>query len=233
MMAFWFLPMASALMVVQSLSVEAESRLRRSFVPAALLWAVVTATSLLQIPFPAVYEVLHRDAGLIADGQLWRLVTSPLVQGGAVMGAVPNLVGLAFLSLVAMAYWGPARTWLVFWGGAIASNIAVLGIHPVGGGNSMANFAIATALTSSVLLDRRRRKGAWGFAVVGLLCVAVFVAWGNYHLWSCLIGLLVGLLPVLRCQPLGPLGAPSVERQSLVGVPALPPAVAPTQRSNN
>lgn len=226
-MAFWFLPMATALMVTRTLMEDAEPRLRRAAPAALLLWLMVAVPSVLQIPLPVVYDTLHRDASRVAHGQLWRMVTSAVVQGGGTMGAVPNLVALALVSLAAMAYWGPARTWAVFWFGAFASNLAVLRIQPVGGGNSMATLVLATALTSSVLAGHPRRRIAMGCAVVVLLSVAVLGGWRNYHVWSCLIGLVAGLLPMLRCQPVSAGNTLLVTRVPEEPLPVLATSIQP------
>ena len=199
---FWVLPTLSALMVIGTLTPKDPLPGVRSSWATLVLWSVVAVPSLLQIILPALFDVLHRDATRIADGQVWRLVTSVVVQGGGFNGTTSNLLGLAAVSTAAVAYWGVARTWTVFWFGAVASNLAVFVIHPIGGGNSMADFVVATALTSSVLADRGRRGSTPALALVCglgvLLCVAVLGLRGNYHVWSCVIGLVIGLLPALR-----------------------------------
>ncbi|MEO7587017.1 MAG: hypothetical protein ABIS84_03210 [Arachnia sp.] len=197
-LAFWVLPVASALIVVATLSPTEEPTDPRPYGGALLLWLLVAIPSLLERPFPVIYDVLRRDATYIASGQVWRLFTSPLVQMGGISGTRNNLFALAVVATAAVAYWGVTRTWVVFWFGGVASNIAVLGLRPVGGGNSMAHLVLATALVSSVLVDSRRRPLAVAFAVVVLAFAVVMVITRNYHAVSCGIGLVVGLFPWLR-----------------------------------
>jgi membrane associated rhomboid family serine protease len=164
----------------------------------------VAVPTFVQLGFPGLLDALSRDADKMADGQIWRFVTSAVVQDGGAAGTVFNLFALAVVATVAVMYWGGARTWVVFWAGAVATNVAVLWWNPTGGGNSMATFVLVGALTSSILTIPERRRAAWRFALLVLLGMLVLLAGLNYHVVACGIGLPAGLLPVLRADEESP-----------------------------
>ncbi len=161
----------------------------------ALLWLAVVVPSLVQLVTPSLLPALERDWSRILTGQVWRLITSVVVQDGGVPGLVFNLFCLTLVLLAAQRYWSGARVWITFWAGAAVSNLAV-GPHlqPVGGGNSMAVFALGSAIVSNLLLSRPdRRAVVWAAAAVA--CAALMAVGRDYHAASCAVGLLAGLVP--------------------------------------
>ena len=107
-------------------------------IPLTLAVFVVTAVpSLLQFAFPAVLTSLQRTPA-IRDGQVWRLVTSLVVQDGGWFGAISNLF---FLLLVGSLAELTIRRWLwatCYLGCGLAAEAIAVAWQPTGGGNSIA-----------------------------------------------------------------------------------------------
>ncbi len=192
--AFYVVVVLGALVALRASARGREPSPPRPSAAAGLLWLAVAVPSLLQLAVPGLYDALARDVGRIREGELWRLVTSAVVQDGDLFGAVSNLVILAIAVTTASAYWGGRRTWLTFWAAVVGSNLLVLRWQPDGGGNSMATLALTCAVASNALLSMARRwvlAPALGmFAAVALIAVA-----GNYHAAACALGVVLGLLP--------------------------------------
>ncbi|MEV0713549.1 rhomboid family intramembrane serine protease [Asanoa sp. NPDC050611] len=133
--------------------------LRRT--PLTLAVFVVTAVpSLLQFAFPAVLTSLQRTAA-IRDGEVWRLVTSLLVQDGGWFGAISNLF---FLLLVGSLAELVLRRWLwalCYLGCGLAAEGIAVAWQPTGGGNSIAICGLAGALTIALLARPLRPSAAW------------------------------------------------------------------------
>ncbi|MDG4822757.1 rhomboid family intramembrane serine protease [Asanoa sp. WMMD1127] len=130
-------------------------------IPLTLAVFVITAVpSLLQFAYPGVLTSLQRTPA-IRDGQVWRLVTSLVVQDGGWFGAASNLF---FLLLVGALAELTLRRWL--WAtcyvgcGLVAEGIA-LAWEPTGGGNSIAICGLAGALTVALLTRPLRPSTAW------------------------------------------------------------------------
>lgn len=97
----------------------------------------VAVPSLAQIPFPLIYDALHRDAqAVITRHQWWRLITSVMVQDGGIIGTVSNLVLLGVALMVSMHLWGSKATVITFVVvGAGLNSLAVWFGATDGGGN--------------------------------------------------------------------------------------------------
>lgn len=173
---------------LRSRGTDLEDVLRRPPPAALALWAVVAIPSLLQVPFPALLTHLQRDPDRIADGELWRLVTSAVTQDGGVFGTVVNLVALGVVAPVAVAVLGGLRTWVVFTVAVVAFDLAVITWSPtVGAGNSAATLALAAAVVSVVATRRRLVPVA---AV--LACGAALLLLRDAHGEAVLGGLVLG-----------------------------------------
>lgn len=192
--AFYAVVVLAMLTALRAVAAGREPSPARPSAAAVRLWLVVAVPSLVQLAVPELLPALERDAGLIRAGQVWRLVTSAVVQDGGLVGTVSNLVILAITVVAAERYWGGRRTWATFWVAVVGADLLVLGVEPVGGGNSMATLALACAVASNALASPSRR---WARppAVGVLVAVGVIAAAGNYHAVACALGLLLGLVP--------------------------------------
>ncbi|GIF64780.1 hypothetical protein Ais01nite_28150 [Asanoa ishikariensis] len=124
------------------------------------VFAVTAAFSLSQFAFPAVLTSLQRTPA-IRDGQVWRLVTSLLVQDGGWFGTISNLL---FLLLVGALAELTVRRWLwatCYLGCGLAAEGIAVAWQPTGGGNSIAICGLAGALTVALLARPLRPSAAW------------------------------------------------------------------------
>ena len=118
----------------------------------AAVLGVTAAVSTAGLITDSVLLALRRDAIAISDGQLWRLLTSLLVQDGGVTGTVFNLLGLALVGIAAERRFG-WRAWLVAYlvGGLSGEVAGWAGWQPDGAGNSVGVCGLAGALAMVVL----------------------------------------------------------------------------------
>ncbi|AZZ41738.1 hypothetical protein C0Z11_04970 [Acidipropionibacterium jensenii] len=115
-----------------------------------------------------------------------------------------NLFCLTVVLVAAQRYWSAGRVWTSFWAGAILSNLAVGPVlEPVGGGNSMAVFALGSALVANLVLSRPDRR-ALLWEGVAIACMALMAVGRDYHAVSCAIGLAAGLVPPHGPHPQNP-----------------------------
>jgi membrane associated rhomboid family serine protease len=157
------------------------------------LFVLVAIPSLLQVPFPRVLTALQRNADLILHhAEWWRVVTSLVVQDGGVAGTVFNLAYLLLLGLLAERLWG-WRLLVLFFGTGILSQFVGLAWQPVGGGNSVGNFGMATgilllgALRASLIQIRL-------LSVVGILAGLGLLLFRDIHGGAVAIGLILNAM---------------------------------------
>ncbi|MEV0567648.1 rhomboid family intramembrane serine protease [Dactylosporangium sp. NPDC050588] len=154
--------------------------------------AVVAVVSGLQLTVaPGLFEALRRDRAAITDGQVWRLVSSFVVQDSGWTGTVFNLVALAVLGTLAERRWGTAR-WLV-----LAGTVQVLGglwglvVLPVGAGSSLVDFGLAASLAAAALvLGTSLQVRVLG--TVSLVAALVLLVLGDVHGGAATLGAAAG-----------------------------------------
>jgi membrane associated rhomboid family serine protease len=178
---------------------DAGHPLRMPTLGAAVLWLTVAVPSLLQIPFGGLLQDLQRDPELIRhDGQLWRLVTSGVVQDGGIAGTVFNLAVLAVIGVLANRVWGTPRAASIFLVALVAFNLAATFASPeVGAGNSGATFALGTSMIGLALAVRRERVVMLlaGLTMLGgIALLALRDAHGEVVVAGLLIGLGLGIV---------------------------------------
>jgi hypothetical protein len=173
-------------------------------VAAVGLWLLVAVPSVVQIPFPPLLTSLRRDPELVRDhGQVWRVLTSVLVQDGGVAGTVFNLVILAVIAVLAVAVWGPARAAIVFLLAHLVFNTAAVIVSPdVGAGNSGATLGLAASLAALAVLAPPAAAARWpvtaraaGVLVAGIALILIGDAHGIAVLGGLLIGALIASTP--------------------------------------
>lgn len=122
-----------------------EGRISWRTVPAAgwLLWLVVAVPSLLQIPYPWLYDAFFRStSAVIEDRQWWRVATALVVQDGGVAGTVSNLTLLGVALLGSIPLWGSRATAITFVLVGVALNVAAVALGAQdGAGDSGGHFA--------------------------------------------------------------------------------------------
>jgi rhomboid protease GluP len=182
-------------------SVEARAVARRPATMTALL--VVGVPSLVQLTVaPWLLTHLQRDWTAIGDGQVWRLVTSLVVQDGGLAGTVFNLVSLFVIGSAAEAVWD-ARQWVVL---ALVSGVGaqLWGwlVQPVGGGNSVAVFGLAGSL--AVLELRCGTDVQRLLAATSLLAAAILLLAGDIHGGAATIGVVGGAVLSRTRRPASP-----------------------------
>ncbi|MFN8541792.1 MAG: rhomboid family intramembrane serine protease [Thermomicrobiales bacterium] len=117
------------------------------------LCCLVGIPSLLQLPFPRLLYALRRDGDqILHHGELWRLFTALVVQDGGTAGLVGNLLILALVGVLAERIWGSWRAVALFLGTGILSEFVGLAWQPIGAGNSVANFGLASSVLLCCLL---------------------------------------------------------------------------------
>ena len=164
-------------------------------IPVATITAlvVVGVPTLLQlIAIPSLLGYLERDRTAIGDGQVWRLVTSLVVQDGGLAGAVFNLVSLAVVGVVAERVWGAARWAVVALASGVAGQLWGLVVQPVGAGNSVAVFGLAASVAAVTLASGNLATRI--SAAVSLLVTVTLLLAGDIHGGAAAVGAALGLI---------------------------------------
>ena len=135
---------------------------------------------------PWLLERLQRDWTLVTAGQIWRLVTSLVVQDGGLPGTAFNLLSLAVIGAAAESLWS-WRRWVVL---ALCSGVdaQLWGalVQPVGAGNSVAVFGLAASL--AFLGVRRGDRSQQLLGVASMLASAALLSLGDIHGGASAIG---------------------------------------------
>jgi rhomboid protease GluP len=164
-------------------------------VPVATVTAlvVVGVPTLLQLLVaPSLLGYLERDRTAIGDGQVWRLLTSLVVQDGGLAGSIFNLVCLAVVGAVAERVWGARRWAAVALASGAAAQLWGLVVQPVGAGNSVAVFGLAASVAAVALMCGNRATRIP--AAVSLLVAVALLLTGDIHGGAAAVGAAVGFI---------------------------------------
>ncbi len=162
-------------------------REQRAPVATGVAFVLTAVPSLLQLTVaPALFEALRRDRAAIADGELWRLVTSFAVQDSGWTGTIFNLVALAFVGTLAERLWGPARWVCIALAAQVLGNLWGLVVQPVGAGTSLVNYGLAASLAAAALLLGPRAVRVP--AAVSLAAALALLALADIHGGAALVG---------------------------------------------
>ena len=160
-------------------------------------WATTVAMIIVGIPTLAQFTVapwllnsLERNWTLIARGQLWRLLTSLVVQDGGVAGAIFNLLALAMIGFAAEQVWGPTRWTVIALSGALAGELWGKIVQPIGAGNSVAVFSLAGSLAVVATLHGAGMQRLLG--VISLAGAALLLIIGDIHGGAVTVGAVLG-----------------------------------------
>ena len=197
----------SALYAIVLTTAFAASRVRPLATPprARWPWATTVAVIIVGIPSLAQFTVapwllnsLERNWTLIARGQVWRLLTSLVVQDGGVAGAIFNVVALAVIGFAAEQVWGPWRWTVIALSGALAGELWGKIVQPIGAGNSVAVFSLAASLAVVAMLRGAGLQRLLG--VISLAGAALLLIIGDIHGGAATVGAVLGgvLAPFTR-----------------------------------
>jgi rhomboid protease GluP len=172
-------------------------------------WATTVAMIIVGIPTLAQFTMapwllnsLERNWTLIARGQLWRLLSSLVVQDGGVAGAIFNLLALAMIGFAAEQVWGPTRWTVIALSGALAGELWGKIVQPIGAGNSVAVFSLAASLAVVAMLHGAGLQRLLG--VISLAGAALLLIIGDIHGGAATVGaVLGGVLARLTRSPQG------------------------------
>lgn len=178
------------------------------FKPAATISAllVIGIPSLLQLTLaPGLLNALERQGSDAAVSQPWRIVTALLVQDGGWPALITNLAALAWIGSMAESAWGTRRWLVIALGAGIGAQLWGFLVQPVGAGNSVVVFGLA----SSLLVRAWTGKGhtAKVASAAGLAAAAVFLMGGDLHGGAAAIGAVIAVLL------LGPMAQPPKRNQ--------------------
>lgn len=161
-------------------------------------WATTVALLVVGIPTlaqftvaPWLRETLQRDWNAIAHGEVWRLLTSLVVQDGGLVGTIFNLVALAAIGVAAEQVWGAKRWTVIALAAGVGGQFWGKIVEPVGAGNSLVVFGLAASI--AVMAVRQGIGVQRLLGLISLLGAAVLLIIGDIHGGAATIGALVGL----------------------------------------
>lgn len=166
---------------------------------------VATVTALIVVAVPTLAQLtvapwllgaLQRNWAAISTGQMWRLVTSLVVQDSGLPGAAFNLTSLAVIGSAAEAAWGPRRWTAVALTSGIGAQLWGWVVQPRGAGNSVAVFGLAASLAVLALWSGTAGQRLLGS--VSLLAAAVLILVGDLHGGAAAIGAVTATVLQLR-----------------------------------
>jgi membrane associated rhomboid family serine protease len=168
------------------------TRDRRWPIATTVATVVVGIPTVLQLTVaPSLLDHLARDRTSIANGEVWRLLTSLVVQDGGLAGSIFNLVALAVVGVVAERIWGPVRWTVIALVSGLAGELWGLVVQPAGAGNSVAVFGLAAAV--SVAAWRHGNPAIRVVAAFSLVVAGVLLLIGDIHGGAATAGALAGL----------------------------------------
>jgi len=160
-------------------------------------WATTVALLIVGLPTlaqftvaPSLLQNLERNWTLIREGQVWRLLTSLVVQDGGIAGAMFNLVALAVIGFAAEKLWGVKRWTAIALTGALGAELWGEIVQPIGAGNSVAVFSLAASIAIIAVLRGVGVQRLLG--LISLVGAAVLLIIGDIHGAAATIGAALG-----------------------------------------
>jgi rhomboid protease GluP len=191
--------MLAALYAVVLTTAFAASRVRPLSTPRQTRWPWATTIAMIIVGIPTVaqftvapwlLEDLERNWTLVAQGQVWRLLTSLVVQDGGAAGAIFNLVALAMIGFAAEQVWGAIRWAIIALTGALGRELWGKIVQPIGAGNSVAVFSLAASIAVVAVLRAAGLQRLLG--IISLAGAAVLLIIGDIHGGAATIGGVLG-----------------------------------------
>jgi rhomboid protease GluP len=162
-------------------------------------WATTVALLIVGLPTlaqftvaPSLLQTLERNWILIGRGQVWRLLTSVVVQDGGIAGAIFNLVALAMVGAAAEKAWGAKRWLVIAVTGALGAQLWGAIVQPIGGGNSVMVFSLAASVAVLALLRGIAVQRLLG--LISLIGAAALLIIGDIHGGAAAIGAVLGMV---------------------------------------
>jgi rhomboid protease GluP len=166
-------------------------------------WATTIAMIIVGVPTlaqftvaPTLLQHLERNWTLIDEGQVWRLLTSLVVQDGGPGGATFNLVALAMIGFAAERVWGAKRWTAIALIGAFGAELWGKIVQPIGAGNSVAVFSLAASIAFVAVLRGVGMQRLLG--LISLVGAALLLIIGDIHGAAAAIGAVLGGLLARR-----------------------------------
>ncbi|MEU8007088.1 rhomboid family intramembrane serine protease [Catellatospora sp. NPDC049111] len=160
----------------------------------AVVFLLTALPSLLQFACPPLLTGLRRDPALIADGQLWRLVTSSLVQDSGVPGTVSNLGFLLVLGWLTERTVGSGRWLLFFLCGVALGQVGGMVFDTVGAGSSLGLCGLAAGAAVAAWHGRDPLAAAVGALYALVVAAATPDTPWSYTAGPVVVAVLAGLL---------------------------------------
>jgi membrane associated rhomboid family serine protease len=136
----------------------------------AALTGIVSVAGLIS---PAVLGALERTPAAL-HVEVWRWLTSLLVQDGGVLGTASNLIFLGLLGVAAEQVVGRMTMILCYLAAGLTGQVAGVFWQPVGAGNSVAVCGLAGLVAWSL---RHERMPGWAGTAVALWLGALLATW--------------------------------------------------------
>jgi membrane associated rhomboid family serine protease len=147
--------------------------LSRPPVLTAALTVLTGAVSVWGLVSPAVLDALERTP-VAGHGEVWRWLTSLVVQDGGVLGTASNLIFLGLLGAAAEQVVGRVAMTVCYLVAGLAGQVAGVLWQPVGAGNSVAVCGLAGIVSWSLAEGRMPR---WAGSALALWIGALLATW--------------------------------------------------------
>lgn len=165
----------------------------KKFAGITILFSVILSICLIcQVMFPDILLKFQRNTNSIREGEWWRIFTALFFQDGFIFGGVTNIIFLLMIGSVAEQIISRGAWITVYLLTGCFAELVALYWQPVGAGNSVAYFGLASTIVLNIVLQKKRGLAMY-VAIVSAVSAMLLMIRTNIHGAAFFIGLVISI----------------------------------------
>ncbi len=163
----------------------------KKFAGITILFSVILSLCLIfQVVFPGILLKFQRNTTLIREGEWWRIFTALFFQDGLIFGGITNIIFLLMIGTVSEQIVSRGAWIAVYLLTGFFAELVALYWQPVGAGNSVAYFGLASTIVLNIILQKKPGLEIY-VAIISAVSAMLLLIRTDIHGAAFFIGLII------------------------------------------